>query len=95
MMYVLAPNYAVFRSFCHEFRLRETVSDRSGGVVYLDHPDKLAGLGHHNIILVAYDGAGLEKEWLELVRARCGANDIPLLFVPDLARARFMKDHLL
>lgn len=86
MIYILAPHPAVFRSFCHEFRIKE-----NRDVGYLDHPDMLAGLGHNNIILVAYDGAGLKEEWLEEVRARCKDQDIPLLFVPDLARARYFR----
>jgi hypothetical protein len=92
MIYVLAQDPYVFRSFCQEFQVK--VTHGGGGVAFLHDPEMLSGLGHNNIILVAYDGKGIREEFLAEVRARCEYQDIPLLFVPDLVRARFMREKM-
>jgi hypothetical protein len=74
MMYVLARDYRVFRSFCYEFGLKPDALGNGNGV--------LDGLGHDNIILVAYGGEGLSQDCLAKVRARCEYQEIPLLFIP-------------
>jgi hypothetical protein len=83
MMYVLARDYRVFRSFCHEFGLKPDALGNGNGVSPLPPNDPLLdGLGHDNIILMAYGGEGLSRDCLAKVRARCEYQQIPLLFIP-------------
>lgn len=94
-MYVLAPSWPVFRSFCHEFSLKIDLTGQGHGVSLLTH-ETLSGLGHNNIVLVAYDGMDVSEALMAEVKARCEYQDIPLVYVPDLGRARYqrMKHHV-
>jgi hypothetical protein len=100
MIYVMAGNYQQFQGFLQEFQLREDFGNnycsvhgcRRGQVRYLGESiDMLDRIRGGRSIVLRW-GTWFERRDASMVEDFCKALDIPLVEVPDLHRARALKE---
>ena len=94
MIYVFTKDYRQFQNFMQEFRLREDFGDspdRRGQVRYLSQPVSQRIRGQRGALVLTW-GTWFERPDAQEAEALCKAYDIPMVAVPDLPRARAMRE---
>ena len=106
MIYVLTKDYRQFQNFMQQFHLREDFASqgcipesacirgscRRGQVRYLGFPAAELLRGNRNTLVLTW-GTWFERPDANEAEALCKAYDIPMVAVPDLPRARAMREH--